>query len=151
MKLGEAQNLLRQLENEYDLKRTVKQSMELPANAPIALFSRFATPDGFRDGNDDPVTRENATSNLSQTDFEIVVAAGSIRANFIRMLRTEYPDDGNIKKVVDMIGDDVIIRATSSKGKSGWLGNLIITSRRLAEVATASFKDAGKSMFRRGK
>lgn len=150
MKLGDADKLLRELENQYDIKKTIQQSMEFPANAPIALFQKFSDPKNFADQSDDPVTRENATSNLSTKDFKIIVAVGSIRSNFIQLLRKKYPEDENINQVIDMIGDDITIRATSSKGKDGWLGNLIITSRRLAEVSTANLKEAGKSMFRRG-
>lgn len=149
MKLGEADKFLQELERHYDLKKTVKETMEFPAQDQTQLFSKFATPEHF-EGNES-VTRENATANLSENDFQIIVAQGSIRSNFIHMLKEEFSDDKNIIKVVDMIGDDIIIRATTSKGKSGWLGNLIISTKRVAEVTTGMFKDAGKGLFGRFK
>jgi hypothetical protein len=152
MKLGDAEKILQQMEQQYDLKKTVKDSlMDIPAQDTIHLFGRFATPEHFQDGSNDSVTRENATANLSERDFQVITTVGSIRSNFIRLLRTEYPNDQNIINVIDMIGDDITIRATTSKGKEGWLGNLIITSRRIADIATANLKDAGKSVFGLGR
>jgi len=152
MKLGDAQKILREMEHQYDLKKNVKESlMDLPANDAIRLFGRFATPEEFQEDSNNAVTRENATANLSNTDFKIITTVGSIRSNFIRLFKTDFPDDPHIKQVIDMIGDDIVIRATTSKGKEGWLGNLIITSRKLAEIATANLKDAGKSMFGLGR
>jgi hypothetical protein len=145
MKLGEADKILQDLEKHYDIKKTIKESMEFPVQDQTQLFGKFATPEFF-EGNDS-VTRENATGNLSSTDFKIIVATGSIRSNFIRMLKKDYPDDANILKIIDMIGDDIIIRATTSKSLTGWLGNLIITSKRLAEITTGMFKDEGKKLF----
>jgi hypothetical protein len=145
MKLGDAEKILMEMEKQYDIKKTVKESMEFPAQDQTGLFFKFATPEHFE--GDESVTRENATGNLSQSDFKIIVATGSIRSNFIRILKNEYPDDKNILTVIDMIGDDITIRATTSKSLTGWLGNLIISSKRVAEVTTGMMKDAGKKMF----
>lgn len=48
---------------------------------------------------------------------------------------------------IDMVGNDITIMATTSKGLTGWLGNLIISSKRLAEVATGSIRQTGKGIF----
>lgn len=148
MKLGEAEQILQNMEKQYDLKRTVKDTMmELPANDSIRLFGRFATPEEFEDNGNSAVTRENATGNFSERDVNIITTVGSIRSNFIRLFKQEFDKDKHIKEVIDMIGDDIIIRATTSKGRDGWLGNLIITSRKLAEVATADLSTGAKSAF----
>ena len=151
MKLGDAEKILQQMARDYDIKKTVKDSMEFPAHDAIALFHKFATPETFADESVDSVTRENATANLSVKDFQIITTVGSIRSNFIRLFKADFPDDKHIKQVIDMIGDDIVIRATTSKGKEGWLGNLIISSKRLAEITTANLKEAGKSMFGLGR
>jgi len=148
VKLGDAQKIIQEWENQYETRKAIRDTLvDIPPNDTTHLFHRFATPEQFQSGSTDAVTRENATSNLSEKDFQIIVTTGSIRSNFIRLLKTKYPDDPNINDIIDMIGDDIIIRATTSKGKTGWLGNLIITSRRLADVTMSNIKDQGKKIF----
>lgn len=168
MKLGQAEDALRELEKQYDLKKLVKETMEFPIHDTTALFAKFASPDKFE--GEEAVTRENATGNFDPETFKILVVTGSIRSNFIRFkqsfLNKDSLEKGNLSKeeyeaivkdnqkatewvesLINMIGDDILVRATTSKGKEGWLGNLIITSRRLGEVVTQSLKDTGKSML----
>lgn len=168
MKLGEAEAALRELEKQFDMRKTAKETMEFPAHDSTALFARFASPDKFE--GDEAVTRENATGNFDAKTFEILVTTGSIRSNFIHFrnsfLKEENLETGNlsnekiatIKKdnkkalewidsLINMIGDDILIRATTSKGMGGWLGQLIITSRRLGEIVTQNLKETGKSML----
>lgn len=151
MKLGEAEKFLRELDSQMEMKRTVRESLiDIPPNDVTRLFYNFATPEEFEKGDsvsNESVTRENATSNLSLQDYKIIVTIGSIRSNFIHLLKSEFRDDKNIQKIVDMIGDDIIIRATTSKGLGGWLGNLVITSRKLADVSMANIKEEGKKLF----
>ena len=152
MKLGDAQAILQQMERDYNLNKTVKDSMmDLPDKDSIQLFGKFATPDHFQPDSNDSVTRENSTANLSETDFQIVTTVSSIRSNFIRLFKTDYKDDQHIKEIIDMIGDDITVRLATSKGRGGWLGNLIISSKKLAEIATRSLGEAGRSIFNRGK
>jgi hypothetical protein len=152
MKLGDAKQILEQMERDYNVNKTVKDSMmDLPDRDSIQLFGKFATPDHFQPDSNDSVTRENATANLSDKDFQIITTVGSIRSNFIRLFKTEFKDDKHIKEIIDMIGDDITIRLATSKGRGGWLGNLIISSKKLAEIATRSLGEAGKSIFNLGK
>jgi len=151
MKLGDAREILQQMERDYNINKTVKDSMmDLPDRDSIQLFGKFATPDHFQDNNDS-VTRENSTANLSEKDFAIVTTVGSIRSNFIRLFKVDYKNDKHIKEIIDMIGDDITIRLATSKGRGGWLGNLIISSKKLAEIATRSLGEAGRSIFNVGK
>lgn len=178
MKLGDADKLLQDLERHYDIKKTVKESMEFPAQDQTQLFHKFATPESFE--ADESVTRENATSNLSEKDFAIITAVGSIRSNFIHFRNSFFDYNDLVEKLkvetdadkkailqadiddskkavmwidnfIHMVGDDIIIRATTSKGKKGWLGNLIISSKRFAEISTGAIKEGGKKLFGLGR
>lgn len=150
-KIGDAERVLRDMESAYDIKKTVKDSMDFPANQPIQLFNRFATPEHFSNesNNVDVVTRENATGNITPDIYKRVTTQGSIRSTFIFMLREEFKDDANIIKVINMIGSDITTEMTNSKSLTGWLGNLIISSRRIAEVTTGMIKDTGRKLFGR--
>lgn len=146
-KMGDAEKVLRDMESQYDMRKMAKDAMDFPANQPIQLFNRFATPEHFSQNNDDVVTRENATGNITPSIYSRVTTQGSIRSTFIFMLREEFPNDANIKKVVEMIGSDITTEMTNSKSIQGWLGNLIISSRRIAEVTSGMVAGAGKKVF----
>ena len=54
---------------------------------------------------------------------------------------------GWVDSFVKMVGNDITIMATTSKGLNGWLGNLIISSKRFAEVATGGIKQTSGKIF----
>lgn len=152
MKLGEAKEILQQMERDYNVNKTIKDSMmNLPDKDMIQLLGKFSTPDHFQPDSNDAVTRENATGDLSDKELAKQMTVGSIRSTFIRLFKKDYPDDQYIKEVIDLIGDDIIIRATNSKSRNGILLNLVVTSKKIAEVATRSLSEAGKSIFSLGK
>ena len=148
MKLGEIDKSFQELERYYDIKKTVKDSMiDLPADSNVALFGKFANPEHYEDGSFNAVTREDATGNLTEQEFRIKTAIESIRSNFIRILLSEYPNDKNLQMTVKIIGDDATIIGTNSKSRQGWLGGLIISSKRFAEISTGAIKEAGGKLF----
>jgi hypothetical protein len=152
MKPQDVDKALREIEQFADMKRSVKDSLiNFPDHDNVQLFGKWSQPEQFLDNND-AVTRENATANLMERDFKRVVLMESIRSNFIRMF-SDFIDDKDMKKndkniltIIRFIGDDTTIIKTTSKGLKGWFGQLVITSKRIADVATGSMENA-KSAF----
>lgn len=52
-----------------------------------------------------------------------------------------------VDSIIESIGSDAVIFASASKGKKGWLGNLIISSKRIGEVFSYGLKDVKKGIF----
>jgi hypothetical protein len=53
----------------------------------------------------------------------------------------------NMDSVINSIGSAAIIMSAASKGKEGWLGNLIISSKKLAEIITSPIQGVKKGIL----
>jgi hypothetical protein len=171
----DADKFLADMQREFETRKATRETMDFNAQDQVQLFQKFAQPQSF--SFEEAVTREFATGNFDQKTNDAIVTLGSIRSNFIEFKNTflnpdnitkpiepieKNPDawkdyeleiaDNNkaiewVDSFVRMVGNDIIIMATTSKGKGGWLGNLIISSKRSAEVITGSVQNTGKKLF----
>lgn len=171
----EADKVLTEMQREFETRKATRELMEFSAQDQVQLFNKFAQPQNF--SFEEPVTREFATGNFDQKTYGSIVTLGSIRSNFIEFKNTFLNPDSIGKplqprelnpeawkeydaaiadnkkasdwldSIIRMIGNDITIIATTSKGQGGWLGNLIITSKRIADVATGSIRQEGKKVF----
>lgn len=173
MKIQEVEQYIEQLKKEADVQRTIKDTMQFSARDLTQLFEKFAEPEAIK-RDEDSVSREINTANFDNETYLIVATMLSIRKDFVQFkkqflnIENIKPEDVNamdsdqkadyidkqkaliwVDSIIETIGSDAIIFAAASKGREGWLGNLIITSKRIGEVVSVGMKDVKKGMFGR--
>lgn len=165
MKPQEVEAYINALKREADVQQSVKQTMQFPSRDLAQLFEKFAEPVELK--QDEAITREVNTANFSENIFLTVATELSIRKDFQQFKKQflmidpkvkveELDEDGKkdyydkqkaniwIDSMIETIGSDAIIVAASSKGLKGWLGELIISSKRIGEVFTFGMGDKMK-------
>ena len=133
-----------------ELKDGDSVSRELPTgNFDADLYTRVTTLLSIR-GNFVQFRDTFLGKDLDKEEFKTLVDEAKDNEEKKAELK-DYKDKQNAKiwinSIIKQIGDDVTVIAAASKGKKGWLGNLIITSKRIGEVATMTLKEKGKSIF----
>lgn len=173
MKISDVEKYIDNLKQQMQIQKTVKDTMRFPSRDLAQLFEKFAEPRELTNGN--IVSRELSTGNFSADIYFRIVTIGSIRSNFkehfldlflsqenldgekIKELskeeKKEYYDIQkarvHVQSLIKMMGNDMTILATASKGKEGWLGNLIISSKRIGEAFVYPLQQAKKSILGR--
>lgn len=159
MKPQEIEAYINTLKREADVQQSIKSSMTFPSRDLAQLFEKFADPQEL--SQDQTITREVNTANFDNDAYLIVATELSIRKDFQQFKKQflnlevktkeeiaamndaekrEYYDKQKaiiwIDSIIETIGSDAIIVSAASKGRKGWLGELIISSKRIGEVFT---------------
>lgn len=167
MKPQDVERYIEDLKREADVQSTIKSTMQFPSRDLAQLFEKFSEPVELK--QDETLTREVNTANFDNNSYLTVATQLSIRKDFQQFKKQflvvekltqeeiaklsenekrDYYDKMKaiiwVDSIVETIGSDAMIVSAASKGRGGWLGELIISSKRIGEVFTVGMKDKVK-------